>query len=156
MNHTVSCALDSVLSVVSWMLSPCPTTPCCISSSFCSCVTLCVSQPIRSFWFSRFDFFFVCVCHDPSLYSQYISLMLNVILPFFRLWFWWHLPCVAVIAKCRLGRWDIGQPLPPSSFYSRYVAWFFQCVLIYCHCLLLVTLLDMFSIKCSSLMEIKV
>lgn len=52
-----------------------------------------------------------------SLYCLHsISLMLNVIPPFFRLWFRWHLPRVAVIAKCRLGRWDIGQPPPPLFF----------------------------------------
>lgn len=35
---------------------------------------------------------------------------------FFRLWFWWHLPCVAVIAKCRLGRWDmVISPSPQSN-----------------------------------------
>lgn len=54
-------------------------------------------------------------------YLHSISLMLNVIPPFFRLWFRWHLPRVAVIAKCRLGRWDIGQPPPPfHPFYPTF------------------------------------
>lgn len=29
---------------------------------------------------------------------------------FFRLWFRWHLPRVAVNAHCRLGRWDMVKP----------------------------------------------
>ena len=59
---------------------------------------------------------FLFLCHCLTLLSPlHLSLMLNVIPPFFRLWFRWHLPCVAVIAKCRLGRWDIGQPSPLLS-----------------------------------------
>lgn len=61
-------------------------------------------------------FFFLFLCHCFNYLSPlHLSLMLNVIPPFFRLWFRWHLPRVAVIAKCRLGRWDIGQPLPSPS-----------------------------------------
>lgn len=62
---------------------------------------------------------FLFLCHCLTLLSPlHLSLMLNVIPPFFRLWFRWHLPRVAVIAKCRLGRWDIGQPSPLLSHPS--------------------------------------
>lgn len=56
--------------------------------------------------------FFLSSCrflHLPLFAPPHSNL---VVPPFFRLWFRWHLPCAAVTAKCRLGRWDIGQPLP--------------------------------------------
>lgn len=63
-------------------------------------------------------FCFCTIVSTSSFLSPlHLSLMLNVIPPFFRLWFRWHLPRVAVNAKCRLGRWDIGQPLPFPSFH---------------------------------------
>lgn len=38
---------------------------------------------------------------------------------YFRLWFWWHVPRVAVIAECRLGRWDVGRP-SAQHFHSLF------------------------------------
>lgn len=58
-----------------------------------------------------------CLSISSPVSTTSLSNDINVILPFFfRLWFRWHLPCAAVIAKCRLGRWDIGQPLPLLPF----------------------------------------
>lgn len=86
---------------------------------------------VFGFFFSLFSYFkyhMSCYFSVSVPLSQYplstlhsISLMLNVIPPFFRLWFRWHLPRVAVIAKCRLGRWDIGQPLPLLPFHPSFL-----------------------------------
>lgn len=98
-----------------WMPSPSLSTK--YGASFPVLVPTCLFFPINSVISNttcHVNFFcFSAIVSISSLLSiLHHSLMLNVIPPFFRLWFRWHLPRVAVIAKCRLGRWDIGQPLP--------------------------------------------
>lgn len=97
-------------------------------SCFSSPVLFFLPHHLCYFVFAICHVIFLFLCHCLNLLSPlHLSLMLNVIPPFFRLWFRWHLPRVAVIAKCRLGRWDIGQPLPFPLFHPSlppsYLAW---------------------------------
>lgn len=100
------------------LVSVCPIAPLIVQSQFLFFLVLTRSFFVAIFFLILYTpyvlliFFYFSAIQSPLSTPSHFNLRRSPSFFFFRLWFRWHLPRVAVIAKCRLGRWDIGQPLP--------------------------------------------